>query len=238
MIETIRGLGYRMDVRREIRLAAFAAAARRGLVDARAAGHRCSGDRAGPAGDPHYRGLRRRERPRQRAHPVRGLMHDRGALAGEAGSQPDRTTAAAPVRPCARDAAAASTAFTRARFSRWSTITDLLLSSTAKLPWRGRLRRRATSRTASRPARRARARSRAHVSRGASGTGGGNGIADRPHAPPDDHHLARARAAASGSVPGARCDLHDAASALIRTLLRLNAERGLTIENHVDRAHQ
>jgi signal transduction histidine kinase len=53
-----------------------------------------------------------------------------------------------------------------------------------------------------------------------------------------DYHLAQARAAASGSVPGARCDLHDAASALIRTLLRLNADRGLIIENHVDRVHQ
>jgi signal transduction histidine kinase len=53
-----------------------------------------------------------------------------------------------------------------------------------------------------------------------------------------EYHLAQARAAASGSLPGARCDLHDAASGLIRTLLRLNAERGLTLENHVDRAHQ
>jgi signal transduction histidine kinase len=53
-----------------------------------------------------------------------------------------------------------------------------------------------------------------------------------------EYHLAQARAAASGSLPGARCDLHDAASGLIRTLLRLNAERGLTIENHVDRTHQ
>ena len=53
-----------------------------------------------------------------------------------------------------------------------------------------------------------------------------------------EYHLAQARAAASGSVPGARCDLHDAASGLIRTLMRLNAERGLTFENHVDRAHQ
>ena len=53
-----------------------------------------------------------------------------------------------------------------------------------------------------------------------------------------EYHLAQARAAASGSLPGARCDLHDAASGLIRTLLRLTAERGLTIENHVDRAHQ
>ena len=53
-----------------------------------------------------------------------------------------------------------------------------------------------------------------------------------------EYHLAQARAAASGSLPGARCDLHEAASGLIRTLLRLNAERGLTIEHHVDRAHQ
>ena len=53
-----------------------------------------------------------------------------------------------------------------------------------------------------------------------------------------EYHLAPARAAASGSLPGARCDLHDAAGGLIRTLLRLNAERGLTIENQVDPAHQ
>jgi signal transduction histidine kinase len=53
-----------------------------------------------------------------------------------------------------------------------------------------------------------------------------------------EYHLAQARAAASGSLPGARCDLHDAASALVRTLLRLNAEGGLTIENQVDRTHQ
>jgi signal transduction histidine kinase len=53
-----------------------------------------------------------------------------------------------------------------------------------------------------------------------------------------EYHLAQARAAASGSVPGARCDLHDAAAALIRTLLHLHAERGLTIENQVDAGHQ
>jgi signal transduction histidine kinase len=53
-----------------------------------------------------------------------------------------------------------------------------------------------------------------------------------------EYHLAQARAAASGPLPGARCDLHDVAGALIRTLLHLHAERGLTIENHVDWAHQ
>jgi signal transduction histidine kinase len=53
-----------------------------------------------------------------------------------------------------------------------------------------------------------------------------------------EYHLAQARAAASGSLPGARCDLHDAASGLIRTLLHLHAERGLTIENEVEAAHQ
>jgi signal transduction histidine kinase len=53
-----------------------------------------------------------------------------------------------------------------------------------------------------------------------------------------EYHLAQARAAASGSLPGARCDLHDAASGLVRTLLHLHAERGLTIENEVDPSHQ
>ena len=53
-----------------------------------------------------------------------------------------------------------------------------------------------------------------------------------------EYHLAQARAAASGSLPGARCDLHGAASALVRTLLHLHADRGLTIENEVDVAHQ
>jgi signal transduction histidine kinase len=53
-----------------------------------------------------------------------------------------------------------------------------------------------------------------------------------------EYHLAQARAAASGSLPGARCDLRGAASALVRTLLHLHADRGLTIENEVDVAHQ
>ncbi len=87
-------------MRREIRLAAFAAAVRRGLVDAWAVGHRGSGDGSDPAERSALpAGLpRRRERPRQRAHRVRGGLHDRGALAGEARSQPDRTAAAAPGR--------------------------------------------------------------------------------------------------------------------------------------------
>jgi signal transduction histidine kinase len=52
-----------------------------------------------------------------------------------------------------------------------------------------------------------------------------------------DYHLAQARAAASGSIPGARTLLADAAQALIRTLLRLHAERGLTIDNQVGPSH-
>ena len=48
-----------------------------------------------------------------------------------------------------------------------------------------------------------------------------------------EYHLAQARAAASGVKSGARCDLTAAAAALTRTLLRLHAERGLTIENRV-----
>jgi signal transduction histidine kinase len=52
-----------------------------------------------------------------------------------------------------------------------------------------------------------------------------------------EYHLAQARAAASGSIPGARSAVADAASGLIRTLLRLHADRGLTIRNDVGPAH-
>jgi signal transduction histidine kinase len=52
-----------------------------------------------------------------------------------------------------------------------------------------------------------------------------------------DYHLARARAAASGAAPGARCAVAPSAEALIRTLLRLHAGRGLTIEARVPAAH-
>jgi signal transduction histidine kinase len=52
-----------------------------------------------------------------------------------------------------------------------------------------------------------------------------------------DYHLAHARAAASGSTLGARSSVLESASALARTLLRLHADRGLTIDVHVDPDH-
>jgi len=52
-----------------------------------------------------------------------------------------------------------------------------------------------------------------------------------------DYHLAHARAAASGAPLGARSSVAESASALARTLLRLHADRGLTIDVHVDANH-
>ena len=52
-----------------------------------------------------------------------------------------------------------------------------------------------------------------------------------------DYHLAHARAAASGATPGARCSVRISADGLARTLRRLYAERGVTIELHADSAH-
>ncbi len=51
------------------------------------------------------------------------------------------------------------------------------------------------------------------------------------------YHLAQARAAASGATLNARCSVMDSADGLARTLQRLYAERGLTIDTHVDPAH-
>ena len=48
-----------------------------------------------------------------------------------------------------------------------------------------------------------------------------------------DYHLAHARAAASGATPGARCAVGEAAEALARTLLRLHADRRLSIDVRV-----
>ena len=48
-----------------------------------------------------------------------------------------------------------------------------------------------------------------------------------------DYHLAHARAAASGARLGARASVADSAEGLVRTLLRLHAERGLVIETDV-----
>jgi signal transduction histidine kinase len=48
-----------------------------------------------------------------------------------------------------------------------------------------------------------------------------------------DYHLAHARAAASGAMPGARASVRESAEGLARTLMRLHAERGLVIDVHV-----
>jgi len=58
-----------------------------------------------------------------------------------------------------------------------------------------------------------------------------------------DYHLAQARAAASGATPGARCTVIASAEGLSRTLLRLHAGRGLTIDvrvapDHTVRSHR
>jgi signal transduction histidine kinase len=45
-----------------------------------------------------------------------------------------------------------------------------------------------------------------------------------------DYHLSQARAAASAAAPGAVCLVHTSAAALARTLTRLHAEKGVTIE--------
>jgi signal transduction histidine kinase len=48
-----------------------------------------------------------------------------------------------------------------------------------------------------------------------------------------DYHLAHARAAASGARLGARCPLAESVDGLVRTLLRLHAERPLAIDAQV-----
>lgn len=48
-----------------------------------------------------------------------------------------------------------------------------------------------------------------------------------------DYHLAHARAAASGAASGARCSVRESADGLTRALLRLHAERGITIDVQV-----
>ena len=52
-----------------------------------------------------------------------------------------------------------------------------------------------------------------------------------------DYHLARARAAASGTTSGARCSVAESAAALARTLDRLHGERGITISVQVSPDH-
>ncbi len=52
-----------------------------------------------------------------------------------------------------------------------------------------------------------------------------------------DYHLAQARAAASGATPGTRSLIADSVEGLSRTLQRLHADRGLTIEVQVAPSH-
>jgi signal transduction histidine kinase len=52
-----------------------------------------------------------------------------------------------------------------------------------------------------------------------------------------EYHLAHARAAVSGATPGAHCSVLASAEGLSRTLLRLHAERGLTIDVQVSSDH-
>lgn len=49
-----------------------------------------------------------------------------------------------------------------------------------------------------------------------------------------DYHLASARAAASGATPQARCVVADSVDGLVRTVARIHAERGLTIQADID----
>jgi signal transduction histidine kinase len=52
-----------------------------------------------------------------------------------------------------------------------------------------------------------------------------------------DYHLAQARAAGSGNVPGARCAVLDSVEGLTRTLHRIYAGRGLQIQVYVAAEH-
>lgn len=52
-----------------------------------------------------------------------------------------------------------------------------------------------------------------------------------------DYHLAQARAATPGNVPGARCPVLPSVEGLTRTLLRIHAGRGLAIEVNVPPEH-
>ena len=52
-----------------------------------------------------------------------------------------------------------------------------------------------------------------------------------------DYHLAHARAAASGAMPGAHCEVRVSAEGLSRTLQRLHADRGIAIDIQVPPDH-
>jgi signal transduction histidine kinase len=52
-----------------------------------------------------------------------------------------------------------------------------------------------------------------------------------------NYHLAHARATASGATPGTACSVAESAEGLVRTLLRLHAERGITIQSDIPSDH-
>jgi signal transduction histidine kinase len=52
-----------------------------------------------------------------------------------------------------------------------------------------------------------------------------------------NYHLAHARATASGATPGTVCSVAESAEGLVRTLLRLHAERGITIQSDIPSDH-
>ena len=52
-----------------------------------------------------------------------------------------------------------------------------------------------------------------------------------------EYHLAHARAAAAGAVAGTQCGVRTSADGLVRTLERLHAERGISLELNVDPDH-
>jgi signal transduction histidine kinase len=52
-----------------------------------------------------------------------------------------------------------------------------------------------------------------------------------------DYHLAHARASASGANPSARCHLLTSADGLVRTMMTIHADRGVTVHAHVSHEH-
>jgi signal transduction histidine kinase len=52
-----------------------------------------------------------------------------------------------------------------------------------------------------------------------------------------EHHLAHARAAASGPALNARCSVGQSVDGLIRTMRQIHADRTLAIQSHVDATH-
>ena len=52
-----------------------------------------------------------------------------------------------------------------------------------------------------------------------------------------EYHLAQARAAASGAMPGSRCSVRESAEGLSRTLQQLHSDRGLSIQLDVPADH-